>query len=167
MLKTYLSMALVAITSVLVFSGCVENDPERREEEAEIMDIQAGSEESSEEKLQAGSDESPEEKLQVVSDAAEGRELMASAGSEKEAMEIAERYGIELVEYSNKIAVFHTDEDPGKVIEKGKTEGWPLLSINGKVQAFEGTQQMDIEPKLKDTEQTDMEFELNDTEQVR
>lgn len=60
-----------------------------------------------------------------------GRELMCLAGSEEQANEIAELYGIELVSFSSPVAVFHTEDDPYKVIERGKTEGWPELSVNG------------------------------------
>ncbi|MCR5650664.1 MAG: hypothetical protein K6F86_05725 [Lachnospiraceae bacterium] len=68
-----------------------------------------------------------------------GRELICLAGSEKEAEEIADKYGIELVEFSLGVASFHTDEDPLSVIEKGKKDGLPELSLNGKGYADSNT----------------------------
>ncbi|MCR5651545.1 MAG: hypothetical protein K6F86_10225 [Lachnospiraceae bacterium] len=66
----------------------------------------------------------------------EGRELFASCKDEKEAQDIAEKYGIELVEFSLGVATFHTDEDPLSVINRGKKNGWPVLSINGRGEIF-------------------------------
>lgn len=61
--------------------------------------------------------------------------LMASADSEEEARELAELYGIQLVEYSYGVATFDTDEDPAAVIARGKRNGWPALSLNGTIKA--------------------------------
>ena len=62
--------------------------------------------------------------------AAEGRELMATVGSQEEAEEIAALYGIELVDCSEHVATFHTEEDLYAVIQRGKDNGWPLLEVN-------------------------------------
>ena len=67
----------------------------------------------------------------------EGRELTATAGSEEEARDIAEKYGIELVDYGLGVAVFHTDEDPSAVIERGKKQGLPVLSKNTRSITFD------------------------------
>lgn len=67
----------------------------------------------------------------------EGRELIASADSEEEARDIAEKYGIELVDYGLGVASFHTDEDPAVVIERGKKQGLPELSKNTRGTAFD------------------------------
>ncbi len=61
---------------------------------------------------------------------AEGEELWALAGSEEEAKEIAELYGIELVLYDQGVATFHTDEDPAAVIQRGIDNGWKALAVN-------------------------------------
>ena len=61
---------------------------------------------------------------------AEGRELMCEAETEERAQEIAELYGIELVEYREGLAAFHTEEDPGSVKKRGMENGWPTLEIN-------------------------------------
>ncbi len=60
----------------------------------------------------------------------EGKELLASADTEEEARELAELYGIELVSFEYRVAVFHTEEDPFDVIQRGKDNDWPPLEIN-------------------------------------
>lgn len=62
--------------------------------------------------------------------------LLCWAENEEEARSIAKLYGIEFVSFSNHIAVFNTDEDIAKLIEHGKKEGWPELSVNGESSAF-------------------------------
>ncbi len=59
-----------------------------------------------------------------------GMELICLAESKQEAEEIASSYGIDLVDFSNGVAAFHTDEDPQAVIEKGKDKGLKELSLN-------------------------------------
>ena len=61
---------------------------------------------------------------------AEGRELMAPAASREEAEEIAALYGIELVDYKHGYALFHTEENPSAVRERGVKNGWPELEPN-------------------------------------
>ena len=61
--------------------------------------------------------------------------LMCWAENEDEARNIAKLYGVEFVSYSNHIAVFNTDGDTAELIERGKKEGWPELSVNGTVSA--------------------------------
>jgi len=56
--------------------------------------------------------------------------LMAEVESEEAAEELAELYGITLVEFDYKIATFYTEEDPWEVIRRGEENGWPLLEIN-------------------------------------
>ncbi|MCR4908830.1 MAG: hypothetical protein K5985_08360 [Lachnospiraceae bacterium] len=65
-----------------------------------------------------------------------GKELTASVQSEKEAKEIAAGYGIEFVDYTSGVAVFHTEEDPSSVIERGKKDGLPELSLNTMATTF-------------------------------
>jgi hypothetical protein len=60
----------------------------------------------------------------------EGEELVALAESEEEAKQIAELYGISLVNFSNGVATFHTEEDLSTIIEKGKENNWTILDIN-------------------------------------
>lgn len=61
---------------------------------------------------------------------AEGKELICTVESREEAEEIASLYGIELVECSEYVAAFHTEEDPYEVIRRGEEKGWPSLEIN-------------------------------------
>ena len=61
----------------------------------------------------------------------EGAELYCLADSQEEAGEIADLYGIELVDFDLGVATFHTEEDPGAVIQRGKENGWRSLSLNG------------------------------------
>lgn len=63
--------------------------------------------------------------------------LMAWADEEADAEEIASLYGITLLSYTEHIAVYWTDQDPAKVIQTGKDNGWPELSKINKVKAFE------------------------------
>ncbi len=57
-------------------------------------------------------------------------QLMAGAESESAAQELARLYGITLVDYRNGVALFYTEEDPREVIQRGKDNGWPELSLN-------------------------------------
>jgi len=56
--------------------------------------------------------------------------LICSAESEEEALQIAEQYGIRLVEYSYGVASFYTEDDPSAVIRHGIDQGWTELSLN-------------------------------------
>ena len=60
----------------------------------------------------------------------EGEELIALTDTREEAEALAVQYGIELVSWEQKIAVFHTEKDPFTVIEEGKRNDWPPLEIN-------------------------------------
>ncbi len=66
----------------------------------------------------------------------EGKELYALTAKEEEAKQIAETYGIVLVEFSHGVAVFHTADDPCDVIKKGQENGWPSLELNYTVQKY-------------------------------
>ena len=59
--------------------------------------------------------------------------LMAWAETLADAEKIASLYGINLVAYSNKIALFYTDQDLDELIQTGKENGWPELSKNNPV----------------------------------
>ena len=61
---------------------------------------------------------------------AEGRELMCMAETEQQAREIASLYGMELVDYREGFALFHTEEDPVAVKQRGIDNGWPEMEIN-------------------------------------
>ena len=63
-------------------------------------------------------------------------QLLYTAESQKEAEEIAELYGIDLVSYHDGLAVYHTDEDPREVISRGAENGWPELSLNEQVKLY-------------------------------
>lgn len=63
--------------------------------------------------------------------------LLAQVSSEEEAKEIADLYGITLLDYLNGVARYHTDEDPTELIEMGKKKGYPLLSISQEMKIFE------------------------------
>ncbi len=67
---------------------------------------------------------------------AEGRELFCTVESREEAEEIAELYGIELVSFSYRVATFHTEEDPGAVVQRGRDNGWKALSVNTSKKMF-------------------------------
>ncbi len=56
--------------------------------------------------------------------------LIAWADDLAQAEEIAELYDIELVTFSDHIALYNTDLNPNDVIKLGKANGWPELSRN-------------------------------------
>ena len=60
----------------------------------------------------------------------EGKELFSLAESEEEAERIAALYGVELVDFSFGVAVFHTEEDPIAVVRRGAGQDWPPMSVN-------------------------------------
>ena len=62
----------------------------------------------------------------------EKAQLLCAAESREAAEELAELYGIVLVDYGNGYACFFTEEDPNEVILRGKAQGWPVLSLNRK-----------------------------------
>ena len=68
-----------------------------------------------------------------ISGIIEGEELFCICRSQEEAEEIAESYGIELVRWSDNVAVFHTEEDPGAIIRYGQENGLVPLSLNRRV----------------------------------
>lgn len=57
-------------------------------------------------------------------------QLLGEAETREEAEELAELYGITLVDYKNGLGRFHTEEDPRDVIRRGKENGWPELVLN-------------------------------------
>ncbi len=59
-----------------------------------------------------------------------GGELFCMVDNEEEGRRIAELYGITMVEYTYKVAIFTTDEDISEVISRGKENGWPTLEVN-------------------------------------
>ncbi len=69
----------------------------------------------------------------VSAETVSGSELIMLAENREEAEEVAEMYGIELVDYSYGVASFHTEEDPSEVISRGRENGWPALELNSMV----------------------------------
>ena len=78
-------------------------------------------------------DKSGYEQLGNMQDKTE-RELMGVFGSKEEAEAAAELYNIKLKDFGQRVAVFTADPgvDIQELIEKGKSNGWPELSINYK-----------------------------------
>ena len=66
----------------------------------------------------------------------DGAELTAFVDDEAAAKALAALYGITLVSFSDHVAVYHTGEDPKTVIDRGKENGWPALSIDRKSSAY-------------------------------
>lgn len=58
--------------------------------------------------------------------------VIATAENENEAREIAELYGIELIDYSYKVAVYLTDKNPVELVKWGKEKGYPSIAVNQK-----------------------------------
>ena len=56
--------------------------------------------------------------------------LMATPGTLEEAEKIAELYGITLISYENKVAVYLTDKDIQELIRMGKEKGYPTIDVN-------------------------------------
>lgn len=63
-------------------------------------------------------------------------ELIGMADSKEEAEKLAEDYEIELISYSEKIAVFQTDKSYDEILEIGKKKKLTELSINDTLKAF-------------------------------
>ena len=60
----------------------------------------------------------------------EAAPLISRAATREEAQEIAELYGITLLDFSHGAALYHTEEDPREVIRRGQENGWPELTLN-------------------------------------
>ena len=58
--------------------------------------------------------------------------VIAIAETRNEAEEIAELYGIELIEYSYKTAVYITQKEAEELVRWGKEQGYPAIAINQK-----------------------------------
>ena len=63
-------------------------------------------------------------------------ELIGMADSKEEAEKLAEDYEIELISYSENVAVFQTDKSYDEIIEIGKNKKLTELSINNTLKAF-------------------------------
>ena len=57
-------------------------------------------------------------------------QLKGRAADADAAQEIAQLYGITLVDFGYGIALYYTEEDPKAVIARGEENGWPALSMN-------------------------------------
>lgn len=71
---------------------------------------------------------------------AEEQPLMAMVETEDEAEKIAEQYGIELVSFSDGVAVYQTDEKIADVIDRGREKGYPQLYMNLERTAMEAAE---------------------------
>ena len=56
--------------------------------------------------------------------------LLCIAETREDAEKVASLYGITLVDYQDGVASFFTEEDPREVLQRGKAQGWPELSLN-------------------------------------
>ncbi|MCL2110692.1 MAG: hypothetical protein FWH32_00265 [Clostridiales bacterium] len=63
-------------------------------------------------------------------------ELVGAFGSEAQAESAAGVYGIKLAYFANSVAIFKCEGDPKALIELGKRNGWPELSLNYVYKAF-------------------------------
>lgn len=57
-------------------------------------------------------------------------QLICSVESYEDAQAVAQLYGITLVDYYRNLALYHTEEDPREVIQRGQENGWPELTLN-------------------------------------
>lgn len=69
--------------------------------------------------------------------AVKGEELFCAAESLQQAEEIAALYEIELVDFGDGIATFHTEEDLNEVLARGEQNHYPELSVNSEMQLFD------------------------------
>lgn len=63
-------------------------------------------------------------------------EMIALADTEEEALEIAELYQIELLSFSDGVAVYQTDRDPAELTALGQQNGYPALTLNNTLQLY-------------------------------
>ena len=87
--------------------------------------------------------------LSVSSDAlhvdiSEGRELFCLADSFEEAISVADLYSIELVDFSQSVATFHTKEDPFLVVKRGRDNNWHSLEVNHVIKTNDPVMEKDI-----------------------
>ncbi len=124
-MRRYLIFGVILCILGILITGCTKGDKEVKESKKEAVMNSS-----------VGDSGSLQDNLNSIMQGEEGRELIASCKDEKEAQDIANKYGIEFVDYSWGVAVFHTEEDPVSVINRGKKNGWPVLSINGRGEAI-------------------------------
>ena len=63
-------------------------------------------------------------------------QLVCMTDTNEEAEKIAADYGIELLSYAEKVAVFQTDKSYAEILEIGKDKGLPGLSPNNIMKAY-------------------------------
>lgn len=63
-------------------------------------------------------------------------ELICMAETEEEAEKLAADYEIELISYSEKVAVFQTNKTYEEILETGKVKGLTELSLNNEMKAY-------------------------------
>ncbi len=126
----FLKLIVTALCMVFCITACGGAQTQITEPAAGIP-VQ---EETGEEKEPA---ENVSEELPVLNDEiVPGEELLCLCDSEEDAQEIADMYGIELVNFSYGVATFHAD-NPREVITLGQEKGYPALELNGVMRIFE------------------------------
>lgn len=70
-------------------------------------------------------------------------ELIALAEDQAEAEKTAELYGIQLISFSDGVAVYITDKDPQELIELGDNNGYPTLTVNSNHYQLETVSEID------------------------
>ena len=63
-------------------------------------------------------------------------ELVGIFEDGQQVTDAAELYGITLVSYENRVALFKCEGDPKELINSGIKNGWPRLSLNFFYKAF-------------------------------
>lgn len=66
----------------------------------------------------------------------ESSQLISNAGSQEEAEEIASMYQVTLLEYTDGMALYETQEPPLDVIRRGEQEGYPQMWVNSERVAY-------------------------------
>ena len=72
----------------------------------------------------------PATQPQPVGGVSQRGQLMGKADDQEHAQEIADLYGITLVDFGHGLALYYTEEDPEAVIARGEENDWPMLSLN-------------------------------------
>ena len=122
----YITTGLLLLLVAVAFPGCRENPFSETVPPKTVF----------EETTVPGVTPAPEDTESVPTDVSPRGQLMALVETQEEARKLAELYGIELVEYGEQVALFHTEEDPQTVIQRGVENGWPELSLNRPAHAF-------------------------------
>lgn len=123
----WITTVLLCLLAAAAFGGCRKSAP------AQTVPVTSAPVETA--PIETGT-VPPTQPSQAQTEPVTGGVLIATVETREKAEELAELYGIELVRYAYQIAEYHTEEDPGAVIQRGIDNGWPRLERNGIVQAF-------------------------------